>query len=60
MEKCTYLEKKKGENVKFDVKFRNLESMTKKRSSEILANEKSYFWENSHGKVSLAKFFLTV
>ncbi len=37
-----YLGKKKGKNVKFDVKFRNFESMTKK-SSEILADEKTFF-----------------
>ena len=30
-----------GGNVKFHVKFRNLESMTKKRSSEVLADEKT-------------------
>jgi len=34
--------------------------MTKKRSSEIFADEKTYFREKSHGKVSLVKFFLTV
>jgi len=34
--------------------------MAKIGSSEILADEKTYFWEKSHGKVSLAKFFLTV
>src|SRR6218665_3802601 len=31
------------ENVTFYVKFRNLESMTKKGSSEILADGKTYF-----------------
>jgi len=31
-----------GENVKFDVTFINLKSMTKKRSSIILADEKTY------------------
>jgi len=36
MYNCTYLGKKKrGRNVKFDVKFRNLESMTKKRKKII-------------------------
>ena len=58
--KCTYLRKKKGKHVKFDVKFRNLESMTKNRSSEILADEKTYFLGKSHRKVSLAKFFLKI
>ena len=41
-----------GENVNFDVKFRNLESRTKKRLSEILADEKTYSLRKSHGKVS--------
>jgi len=35
--------------------------MTKnKRSSEMLADEKTIFGEKSHGKVQLPKFFLTV
>ena len=47
--KCTYLEKKKkGENAKFDVKLRNFGRMTiSKRSSEIVADEKT-FWGESH------------
>ena len=40
----------KGENVKNFVKFRNFELMYKRRSSEILADEKTYFWEKSQGK----------
>ena len=54
--KCRYLKKKKEENLKFYVKSGNVELMTLKRSSEILADEKTYFWGKSHGKVSLAKF----
>ena len=38
-----------GENVKFDVKFRNLESMTRKS-----------FGEQSHGTVTCEKNFLKV
>ena len=38
---CIYLRKEKGTNVNFFIKFRNLESMTKKRSSEI-CRMKSY------------------
>ena len=36
------------EKCKIRVKFLNLGSMTKKKSSEILADEKTYFW----GKVT--------
>ena len=59
MGKCTYLRKEEGGNVhiwgkkkgnKSDVKFRHLESMTKKRSSEILVGEKTYFEEKSYTK----------
>jgi len=31
--------------------------MTKKRSSEILSDEKTFLGGKSHGKVSLANFF---
>jgi len=31
--------------------------MTKKRSSEMLADEKTFLEEKSHGKVWFAKFF---
>jgi len=55
--KCTYLGKKKGENVKFDVKFRNLESITKEKSSEMLAYEKDIFLGKSNmEKCHLPKF----
>ena len=40
----------KGENFKFYVELRNLESMTKtkKKPSEILADDKTYFLGKSH------------
>jgi len=56
--KCTYLRKKKGKHVKFDVKFRNLESMTKNRSSEILADEKTYFLGKVTSKSVTCEIFL--
>jgi len=56
-EKCrpTYLGKKKGENVKFYVKVKNLESMTKK----VIRNfdEKTYLLGKSHmEKCNLGNF----
>jgi len=42
----TYLGKKKGEN-----ELRKSELMTKKRSSEILADEETFFRGKSDGKV---------
>jgi len=40
----------------------NFESMTKKghRHQKFWQMKRHIFWEKSHGKVSLAKFFLTV
>jgi len=47
--KCTYLGKKKGENVKFYVKFRNFESMTKKSHQKFWRMKRHIFREKSHG-----------
>ena len=43
-----------GGNVKFDVKFRNLQSMTPK----LLADEKTYFWGKVTWKSVTCKIFL--
>ena len=40
-------------NVKCDVKFQNLESMTKKWSSEIFAEKKTHFLADEKGKMKV-------
>jgi len=42
--------------VKFNVKLRNIESLTKKRSSEILADEKTIFDKSHTEKCNLQTF----
>ena len=56
MGKFIHLEKKKVENEQCDVKFRNL-SRFLKRSSEILADEKTFLKKSHAENCNFSKYF---